>query len=398
MVICDGLGDRANRALRFKTPLQAASTPNMDKLVSRGSAGIMDVISPGIPPGSDTAHLALLGYDPMKYYSGRGPFEALGIGMKVDPGDVALRLNFSTMEKGVITDRRAGRIKDVTQLCEAIDGMKFGDVTVNVQPGTEHRGVAVLRGPDLSSSITDVDPHDTGMKFLKCKHITKEGEKTANIVNMFVKKANMALADHPLNNVRKVTGKKQANAVLPRGAGIMREIPSLKELFDIKAAAVSGISLVKGVCRAAGMNVRIAKGLTGGIDTDLDKKVNLALSSLKTHDLVLMNIKFPDIYGHDGDPKGKKEGVERIDKALAPFLDLDRTVVAVTADHSTPCTVMNHSGDPVPLLITSPDGRRDDIKTFDEIQCAKGAIQSIRGRNLLPLLLDRANKVEKFGA
>jgi len=223
LIILDGLGDRANRELGFKTPLQFAEKPHLNKIARMSVVGLMDPIAPGVRAGSDTSHLNLLGYDPYKVYTGRGPFEAAGLDMDVKPGDVAFRCNFATVDENmVVKDRRAGRIKDGTkELAEALNGMEIEDVKLFVKPGVEHRAALVLRGPGLSADVSDVDPHDTGLKIHEARAKSPEGEKTARIINEFVRRAHEILKEHPVNKERVEKGLPPANILLPRGAGMV---------------------------------------------------------------------------------------------------------------------------------------------------------------------------------
>jgi len=395
-IVCDGLGDRSIEELGWKTPLEAAETPVLDRLCSEGACGLMHVISPGVIPGSDTAHLALMGYDPYKYYSGRGPFEAAGIGLELREGDVALRCNFATVENGRIVDRRAGRIKEGTEkLAEALSGMSIDGVEIIFRAATEHRGVLVLRGDDLDPRITDVDPHGlTGVA--EARPLAPEARKTADVVNQFTRRAMEILGRHPLNAERAERGLPPANAVLARGAGIAVSFEPFERKWGMKAAAITGVALVKGVCRTLGMDMVDVKGATGGVDTDVDAKFRAAERALRTHDLVFVNVKAPDIYGHDGDARGKVRIAERIDAALGSIELPEITVVC--ADHSTSACAKNHTSDPVPLLIRAPCIRRDRPERFNEIDAAGGVLSGIRGMELMNYIQDLRGKAEKFGA
>lgn len=402
MVICDGLGDRPVEALGKKTPLQSAQRPNLNNFAKGGVCGIMDLIAPGIRPGSDTAHLALFGFDPYKVYTGRGPFEAMGVGMEVRPGDVALRCNFASVDDRLsIVDRRAGRIKEGTaELARALDGWEYEGVKVYFKEGTEHRGVLLLRAPGLSPNITDGDPHEEGRKVPLVEPKAPDAALTARVVNAFVSRSHAMLNDHPVNRQRVARGEKPANIILPRGAGIMPHLPSWKDRFGMKAAAIAGVALVKGICRVTGMEVLDVKGATGGLDTDMNAKVEAAMKALRDNDLVFMNIKAADLCGHDGDYKMKKSVVARIDKAMGLlWKDFPQdTYMALAADHSTPCCVKDHTGDPVPLVIFGKCVRTDDVGTYDEIACAQGGLGRLRGTDLLQVMLDLTENTEKFGA
>lgn len=390
MVICDGMGDRPCESLGGMTPLQRAEAPFMDSLAKSGMSGLMYTVGVGRVPGSDTAHLALLGYDPETTYTGRGPFEAMGAGVEVKSGDVAFRCNFATVEKGVVKDRRAGRIRfGTSELAAALDGMKLGDVDVIFRAGVEHRAILLLRGAGLSSKITDTDPHSEGVPILNSKALSPEGEKTARALNEFTKRSIEALAKF----------KNPANAVLVRGGGLVPHVQKFSERYKMKGAAVVGITLVKGICNFAGLDAINVKGATGSVDTDYDAKAIAAVKALDTHDFVLLHYKAPDIYGHDNNPGGKVKVIEKIDSALAKaFKDRNDVVIAVTADHSTPAGAKDHTADPVPLVISAPWLRKDRVECFDEISAGEGALGNILGKDLLALLIGYANRAEKFGA
>ncbi len=401
LVVCDGLSDRPVKELDSKTPLQAARKPAMDALARHGMSGMMDVIGPGIIPGSDTAHLALFGYDPFKVYTGRGPIEAAGAGIPLERGDVAFRCNFGTVDDGFnVVDRRAGRIKAGTdELARAVSGMKIGDVTVLFKEGSEHRAVLVLRGKGLDHRVSDVDPHIEG-KVLEAKPLAPEAAKTARALNEFVRRAVEILASHPLNAQRSKEGLRPANVILPRGAGSTRDLEPLSERYGIRCGAVAGVTLVKGICRMVGMEVPDIVGATGGLDTDYKAKADTALRLLDKKDFVFVNVKAGDVAGHDGDFRTKMRVIENIDMMLGLMLkDLhEDVVVALTCDHSTPVAVRDHSADPVPIAISGGGARVDGIKEFDEVSAASGALGRIAGMQLMPIMLGMADRARKFGA
>ncbi len=400
LIILDGAGDRANKELGYKTPLQYAKTPNLDKLARISMVGLMDPIAPGIRAGSDTAHLNLLGYNPYEVYTGRGPFEAAGLDMDVKPGDIAFRCNFATVDDNlVVLDRRAGRIKEGThELAEALDGMKIGDVQFFVKEGVEHRAALVMRGPNLSSAVSDVDPHETGSKIHNAKPLKNHANKTAKLLNEFVKRSYDILKDHPVNKEREKKGLMPANILLPRGAGMAPHLDNFEKKYGLKAACVVGIPLIKGICKLAGICSINVKGATGGYDTDMMAKMDATLNALKDHDFILMNIKATDLAGHDMNPKKKVEVIERMDKSIGYlFENLPKnTVLVITADHSTPCTVGDHSGDPVPIMIYSPDSRHEG-EEFNEVSVARGSLR-ICGSDLMKVILNVTDRAKKFGA
>jgi 2,3-bisphosphoglycerate-independent phosphoglycerate mutase len=402
LVVLDGAGDRAVESLGHNTPLQASEHPNLDWFAENGSCGIMDTISPGVRPGSDTAHLSILGYDPYDIYTGRGPFEAAGVGIVGKKGDVAFRCNFATVDENMcVIDRRAGRIKepDTSDLVSVLEGMTIEGVDITVKEATEHRAALLLSGKGLSAQVSDVDPHQLE-PIHECQPLEENAELTARVVNEFVKRSYDKLKDHPVNLRRVKEGKPVANILLPRGSGIFPDIQPFKEKYGMKAICISGVSLIKGIGRVLGMEVIEDRRFTGGLDSDIDLKIRRALDLLDENDFVLLNVKMADIASHDSDPQQKMEVISLIDsmvgilrKELNPEM-----VVAITADHCTPITVGDHTGDPVPLIIWAADGVRDKVTRYDEASCSMGGLGRIRGVNLLPILLDKANRSEKYGA
>jgi 2,3-bisphosphoglycerate-independent phosphoglycerate mutase len=422
LVICDGMADRPVPELANKTPLEIAHTPNFDWLAKHGVCGIMDPIEAGIPPGSDTAHLSLLGYNPFEVYTGRGPFEAAGAGIDLEPGDIALRANFATLDgSGVVVDRRAGRIRETKPLEEALQQIKLKGAKVIFKSTVGHRGVLVLKGPGLSHEVSDSDPHDIGKKPASIAPVLQPPEfalpaypviaggvrryvlrrsralKTAKFLNEFSKKASEILAKHELNLERIERGQPPANCILLRGAGVVPRLAPLEERLGLRGACIAAAALVKGVCRLAGLTTPDVPGATGGVDTDLDAKASAVQKAFEDHDLVVLHIKGFDEVSHDGNVRAKVEFIERVDGILARFID-SVDFIAVTADHTTPVSVRQHTADPTPLLIYGSNVRRDEVKSFGEREAAKGGLCRIRGRDLLPILADLMGKSHKFGA
>lgn len=405
LIVCDGMGDRSTKALNGLTPLQAANAPTFNRIASLGECGIMDVISPGQPPGSDTAHLAIFGYDPYTQYSGRGAYEALGAGIELRPGDVAFRCNFATVNnEDIVIDRRAGRITsdEAKILADALKDIKLEDVEPIFVSTTEHRGVLVLRGERLSRMVSDIDVHEVGVKIGKPKPLedSKEAERTSKILEEFVSKAKKILENHPLNKERIAKGLLPANAVLPRGAGTLPNVKPISELWDIRAAAIAGGALYKGVAKALGFDIINVPGATGTVNTNLKGKVDYAINALKTYDLVFLHIKATDTVSHDKNPVKKKEVIEWISSGITPLLDFVEAqdyYLVLTADHTTPSEVGEHRGDPVPVAIVGPNVRKDWTERFDEISCARGGLCRIRGADLIRILMNYLGKVPLFG-
>lgn len=391
LVILDGVSDRP---IEGKTPLQSANAPNLDRMANLGINGIMDTIAPGIRPGSDVAHLALLGYNPYDVYTGRGPLEAAGVGIRLNEGDIAFRCNFAAMKDGVIVDRRAGRIRDTMELTRAVqDGVQL-DTEFIFEASTGHRAVLVLRGRGLSSHVSDSDPKQEGAPSRIIEALKPEAQKTADILNEFVIQADTLLEKHPVNAERIKVGKAPANTILIRGAGSVPDIEAFSERYGLKGAIIAETGVVIGIGRICGLNHIEADGA----DSDIGANVRGAIDALKDHEFVLLNIKGADDASHDGSAEKKIKFITNIDKALKPILDIKNALVVVTADHSTPVSVRDHSADPVPVTIMGPGVRVDAVRVYDEINAATGGLNRIRAIDLMPILMDLANRTKKFGA
>jgi len=405
LLIGDGLGDRPVAELGGKTPLEAAVKPNMDKLAAQGECGIMDPIAVGVRAGSDTSHLALLGYDPYECYTGRGPFEAAGIGMDVQRGDVAFRCNFTTVDSDmVVVDRRAGRITEGTdQLAEAVNGMQIEDVVCLFKESVAHRGALVLRGSGLGAAITDTDPHAAGERVHDSKPFDPNdsaGAKTARIVNAFVQRSYEILKDHPVNKAREARGLAPANIILPRGAGLAPHLTPLDEKCNLKSACVAETGLIKGVAKYVGMDIIDVPEATGGLDSDLIAMAKAIMAALETHNFVLCNVKGADVAGHDSQAKAKIDLIQRMDKMVGYLLEnVDKqTFIVLTADHSTPIAVKDHSGDPVPIAFWGDGVRIDSCEAFDERSVTRGGVGRIRGIDVMNIITQLMAVQEKFGA
>lgn len=409
LFIADGMADRPLKELDWKTPLEAARRPALNRIAKTGICGIIDPIAPGIPPGSDTSTLAMLGYDPLRVYSGRGALEAVGSGVKVLPGDVAFRCNFATVDENlVVLDRRAGRIanEDASELVESLQKIKLKNpknVNFYLKNTVQHRGALVLHGSNLSTAISDSDPETAGKKVLEIKPLDKspEAKRTAAILNELSQEFHKVLSKHPVNRDRDKHRLPPANMVLFRGAGTIPKILPLEKVFGIKAVCVAAVSLIRGVCKVAGMDLIDVKGATGTPQTDYMAKARAAVKALNEYDFVFLHVKATDVAGHDGNFKLKVEIVEKIDAMLGYVLDnidLESTILAVTADHTTSCVTKNHEGDPVPVAITGPYVRTDDVAEFGERTCAMGGLNRLRGVDLMHILMNLCGRVQKFGA
>ncbi len=412
LVVSDGLGDHPIPSLRGKTPLEAARTPTLDKLADEGTTGLVHVIAPGIPPGSDAGHLALLGYDPKSCYTGRGAFEALGAGISLQPTDIAFRGNFATVQstRGKelrILDRRAGRhVPEGDELAKLVNRLSLPsspDIEVIVKRTAEHRCVVILRGANLSQKIGDTDSHSRSDYVQKSIPLdsSEAAQYTASVVNELTREFHRILSASPINAERRKSDLPEANIVLLRGAGTLPEISSLKDLYGIRAACVAGGALYKGVARSVGMDILPVPGATAGYDTNAEAKAKAAAKTLSKHDFVFLHFKPTDSAAHDKNPQKKIEMTEKLDHLLSTLqsaIDRENTLIAITSDHSTSSLTGKHIGDPVPLLINGPRVRNDVVTRFSERACANGGLGHIVGKDLMPILMNYVGRTPKYGA
>jgi len=382
MLVIDGLGGLPD-AKTGKTELETSHTPHLDHLAKKGVCGLIDPVSPGITPGSGPGHLALFGYDPLKFTIGRGVLEALGIGFKLTKSDIAARGNFCTVnDKGLITDRRAGRITTdkCTELCTLLSQIKLKDVELFVSPVKEHRFSFVLRGNELRAELSDTDPQKTGVAPYPAKHTKITAKHTADIVNEFIIKAKGILAKHH-----------PANMILLRGFSKLPDIPSMREIYKLTPAAIASYPMYKGLAKLVGMKIFNA-------DSGINEELNILANHYSEHDFFYIHVKEADSAGEDGDFKRKVRAIEQVDSILPRLFNLKPEVIIVTGDHSTPAVLKGHSWHPVPLLLYSRWCRPDNTKEFSESACVSGGLGRIPATDIMPLAMANALKLIKFGA
>lgn len=401
VVIIDGLGDRPGAALDGYTPLEAAATPVMDSLLARGSCGLVDPLSAGFPVDTHTGAGALMGIARSNLLRlARGPVEAAGIDIDMRDGDVFLRANFATLadDGRRIIDRRAGRISEGTEeLVRELRDIDLGDgVSGSVFAATQHRAVIRLRGDALSADITRTDPcsQDADARWLDSQALDpgdSDATRTAAALNRLLRAVHEHLAAHPQNQERELP----ANALLARGAGVASRPDTLLTRLGMNAAVITGERTLLGLARKLGFEGVHRPGFTAGPDTDLAGKFDAALDALGNNDLVYLHIKATDIYSHDRDPVGKKNYIERIDRALDVVLDSE-LVIGISADHSTDSNTGNHCGDPVPSLVCAPGCRIDAVEHFGERDCVRGGLGRIQSSALLLHMLDLAGALPNY--
>ena len=384
LLVMDGLGGLPIEP-GGPTELEAANTPNLDRLAAEGILGQTIPIRPGITPGSGPAHLALFGYDPIKYEIGRGVLEAVGVGLQVRRGDVAARGNFATLdEAGNIVDRRAGRIpsEESAPLVERLKQISLPGVETEVHQVKEYRFAVVMRGENLNGDIDDTDPQQTSVPPLPAVARTPAAEPTAELFNQWIAKACEVLADNP-----------KANGLTLRGFATDPNLPSFQDSYGLNPACVSVYPMYRGVSQLVGMEVVQFSG-----ETPEDEFAALA-RAWGEHDFFFVHVKKTDSKGEDGDFAGKAHVIEGVDAALPLLLELNPDVLIVTGDHSTPARLRTHSWHPVPFLLWAPATiRPDDQNSFGERACARGGLGNFSALDTIPLALAHAGRLEKFGA
>ncbi len=383
LLVMDGLGG-IPREVNGPTELEFAKTPNLDRLASEGSLGLTIPVRPGVTPGSGPAHLALFGYDPVHYQIGRGVLESLGIGFDLQPGDVAARGNFCTVDdEGHIVDRRAGRIptSKCVELCNKLRPITLPGVELFVEPVKDYRFCLILRGEGLDARIDDTDPQRKAPP-LPARAIVPEAEGTAALINDWIAKARDILKDeHP------------ANMLTLRGIATDPGLPRFPDEYGLRSACVAVYPMYKGVSRLVGMDVIEFSGESPEDEFDTVK------SFWDAYDFFFVHIKPTDSRGEDGDFEAKAKVIESVDAALPALLELEPDVLIVTGDHSTPSVLRSHSWHPVPLLLWAPGAtRRDAGAAFGETECLKGSLGIFLAADLMPLALAHAKRLQKFGA
>jgi len=382
LLVIDGLGGLPSQKTG-KTELETANTPNLDQLANKGICGLIDPVSPGITPGSTPSHLALFGYDPVRFNIGRGVVEAMGIDFDLKPGDIAARGNFCTVDEvGLVTDRRAGRIstEKCAELCQLLDGLAIEGVKIFVCPVKEHRFITVFRGEGLAPEVSDSDPQQVGVVPRVVTALNPQADMMAAIANQFIAQAKTILVKHH-----------PANMVLLRGFSRRPNLPTMPEVYKLKSAAIASYPMYRGLARLVGMQV-----LETG--TSIKQEFATLKQNYNDYDFFFVHIKETDSAGEDGDFNRKVRIIAEVDSALPILLSLEPDVIVVTGDHSTPALLKGHSWHPVPILLYSQWCRPDRVGEFSESACIFGGLGRLPATQIMPLAMANALKLTKFGA
>lgn len=382
MLVMDGLGGVPGAG--GKTELEAAHTPNMDKLCRDSICGLSTPISPGITPGSGPGHLGLFGYDPLEYQIGRGVLEALGIGLVLTPKSLAARGNFCTLDPatGVITDRRAGRIptQKCAELVEKLSPIKLDGVEVIVRPVQDYRFALILEGEGLEDGLSETDPQRTGLKPLQVEPLHPGAKKAAKLLNQWIEKAFAVLKSES-----------PANGCTLRGIAKDPGLTSYREVYGLKACAIATYPMYKGLARLVGMDV-----LDAG--TTISSEMKTLKDNWNTYDFFFFHVKKTDSSGEDGNFDAKVKVIEEVDTIIPEIMGLKPNVLVITGDHSTPSVQKSHSWHELPVLFHADNILADAMSEFGERPCMSGGLGHIRHVDLMPLAMAHADKLTKYGA
>lgn len=408
-ILLDGIGDRPVSEFGNRTPLEAANRPNLNDLAKKGRSGTVYTVGRGIAPESDVAVISMLGYDPQRIYTGRGPIEVFGSGMTMENGDLAVRCNFATFGKDfTIVDRRCGRsltTDEARMLAETINSevkLESHPAEFEFRSTVGHRGVLLIRCSEgkLSGNISNTDPAYLKKGWMSIALETFENrvqeavpldgseasKRAADLLNEFTRKSYRVLESHWINRDRSAQGKPPANGILSRDAGSsLPNFAPVAEVYGMEFAAMVEMPVERGIALLCGMDSVELPKTTGDLTLDYEKRAELASELIQCYGGVYIHIKGPDEPAHDGDCAGKRRSVELIDEHFFGHLkvDLGSTAVVVTADHSTPCLLRAHSDDPVPLIVAGAGIQPDGTTEFGESVCRNGSLGEIDGVEVL---------------
>jgi 2,3-bisphosphoglycerate-independent phosphoglycerate mutase len=381
LLVVDGLGGMPSTETKL-SELQTAKTPNLDFLSHSSSCGLTIPVAQGVTPGSGPGHLALFGYDPLKYYIGRGILEGLGIGIDLLPGDLASRGNFCTLDSsGNLIDRRAGRISTnlSSPLVEQLDNIIIEGCQTDVFQVQDYRFVLRMRGNNLSQAISETDPQQTGMPPLNCEPLDTKATETATYINQFTNQAKNIISNRDV-----------ANMVLLRGWSQLPDLPSFAQTYKMKSAAIAAYPMYRGLATVAGMDI-IPTG------KDFESEVHTLNNKMNDYDFFFLHYKPADAAGEDGDFSAKVRTLEDLDRFIPQILDLNPDVFIIAGDHSTPAAMGSHSWHPVPMMIHSKWTLGDYNKGFSEYDCRFGSLGTIQATELMSLILAHSSRLTKYG-
>lgn len=393
VLVCDGMADEPVEQLGGRTPLEAAKHPRMDALAQEGKVGLARTIAPGFVPASDVGNMCILGYDPRKYYSGRGPLEAANMGVELEEGDVAFRCNLVTVDGDTLVDYSAGHIS--SEESKALIGFvaqKLGGPTLRFYPGIQYRHLAVFRDPALSMDLLKTvcsPPHDI-MGWKVSEH-WPTGPAAKSLIGL-MEESRKILPGHEVNQVRVDLKENPGNMIWFWGQGTKLRVPTFTERWKVTGSVISAVDLVKGAGRLAGLEVLEVSGATGYYNTNYVGKAKAALKSLKKHDFVFVHVEAADEAGHNGDLRQKITAIENFDRHVVGTIveglkGLGDVRILVIPDHPTPVARRTHTADPVPFLVWGKGILPDTVNSFGETQAKDSGWLVEDAHEILPRLL-----------
>jgi 2,3-bisphosphoglycerate-independent phosphoglycerate mutase len=396
IILADGCSDFPIEKLGGKTPLMAAKTPNIDALCAKSRCGLLTTVPDDMPPGSEIANMAVLGYDVHEVYQGRGVLEAASMGVELKPDDLAMRLNLISIdEEGRIKNHSAGHISN-PEAHELIGFLneKLATEKFRFYPGVSYRNLFVLN--QGSNKISCTPPHDvpgTAFRDVLIKSTEEEGLKTAELLNGLIMKSQALLANHPVNKARIAAGKDPANSIWFWSPGYRPNMKTFMELYGKTGAVISAVDLIYGIGAYAGFKPIKVPGSTGLYDTNYEGKAQAAVEALQEVDLVYLHIEASDEAGHEGDVDLKVLTLEYLDQRVVKYIveetsKMDEPVaIAILPDHPTPCALRTHVHDPVPFMIYHPGAKPDDVSEYNEESVKAGHYGLLKGDEFIKALL-----------
>ena len=377
VILADGMADEPLEQLGGKTPLEYAKTPSMDRMAKNGACGMLRTIPEDFEAGSDIANMSILGYSPRKYYSGRGPLEAISMGIEIAADDVAYRCNLVTVEKGIMVDFSAGHISS-PEGSVLLASLQKGIPEILVRAGISYRNLLVVHHGNGAVSIP---PHDiVGMEI--AGYLPEGGD--APLLLRCMEKSREVFADHPVNDTRRRAGKRPATCIWPWSGGRKPVFPRFEEKYGKKGGVISAVDLLNGIARCAGMEIITVPGATGYLDTDYTAKGRYALEAIRHLDFLYLHIEAPDEAGHLGNVEEKVRAIERVDDVVGMILEEFDGVLAVLPDHPTPINVRTHTRDPVPFVVLGKG--KDTTEHFSEREARSGRFGTKNAEDFLNFL------------
>ncbi|MDR2520763.1 MAG: cofactor-independent phosphoglycerate mutase [Bacteroidales bacterium OttesenSCG-928-I14] len=388
IILADGMADEPIETLGWKTPLQYAHTPYMDKLAKKGITGKLQTIPKGFHPGSEVANLSILGYNLLQIYEGRGVLEAASMGIAIRPNELAMRCNLICIENNLIKNHSAGHIdtKEANTLICFLN-KKLGSKQIKFHTGISYRHLLVIKNGN--KHIKCIPPHDVQFyPFYSVMIQAKipEAEETANLINNMILNSQDLLKNHPINQQREIAGKDPANSIWPWSPGYKPTIKTMQETYGFKnGAVISAVNLIQGIGIYAGLKNIFVKGATGLYNTNYEGKAKAAIQALKTNDFVYLHIEASDEAGHEGNVMLKVKTIENIDNYIVrPIYETIEQcnkliTIGILPDHPTPCSIRTHTNKPVPFIIYKFGCTPDSVNEFNEFSVENGILGTLKG-------------------